>query len=152
VKTILLLAATLLAPLALVAQGRPGDPPPGDDRWREFEVQKVAFFTRQMSLTPDEAARFWPLYNEMQAKIKNAVEPTWRSRENPADLTERQAAERLDALLVAEESAVKLRAEYYRRITDAISARKLWLMLDAERDFHRQLVKRLGRDPGGDKR
>lgn len=147
-KKITVLAGMTLFSLALFAQGGRGDGPLSEERWKEFEAQKVAFFTREMELTPDEAARFWPLYNEMQAKIRKAAAPAWRPPGKDAPLTEQQARDRVKALLDAEEAVLKLRGEYYRRIASGISARKLWLMLDAERDFHRQLVKRLGKNPG----
>lgn len=40
----------------------------------EFEAQKVAFFTQALDLTPEEAAVFWPLYNEMvkRSGIRNS--------------------------------------------------------------------------------
>ena len=41
-----------------------------EDKRKEFEAQKVAFFTQEMDLTPEEATKFWPLYNEMQQKIR----------------------------------------------------------------------------------
>jgi hypothetical protein len=151
-KKIAFLIGMMLFALALFAQGGKGDGPLSEERWKEFEAQKVAFFTREMNLTPDEATKFWPLYNEMQTKIRKAAGPTWRPAGKDASLTEQQAHDRVKALLDAEETVLKLRREYYRKIASEISARKLWLMLDAERDFHRQLVKRLGRNPGDGRR
>ncbi|MBR3304118.1 MAG: hypothetical protein IKI67_08070, partial [Bacteroidales bacterium] len=29
----------------------------------EIETMKIAFFTKQLALTPEESMRFWPLYN-----------------------------------------------------------------------------------------
>ena len=41
-----------------------------DEKRKEFEAQKIAFFTQEMELTPEEAVVFWPLYNEMQQKMR----------------------------------------------------------------------------------
>lgn len=41
-----------------------------EEKRKEFEAQKVAFFTQEMDLSPEEAAVFWPLYNEMQQKLR----------------------------------------------------------------------------------
>jgi hypothetical protein len=38
------------------------------DRKEQLESQKVAFITKQLSLTIEEAQRFWPVYNEFQQK------------------------------------------------------------------------------------
>ena len=41
-----------------------------DEKRKEFDAQRVAFFTQELDLSPAEAAVFWPLYNEMQKKKK----------------------------------------------------------------------------------
>jgi hypothetical protein len=120
-----------------------------EEKRREFEAQKVAFFSQEMKLTPDEAVKFWPLYNEMQEKIRDAFGPARPPRERDTGLTDQQAREGIETLLAVEETLLKIRAEYYRKIMREISPRKVWLMLDAERNFHKQLVKKLGRSPEG---
>ena len=39
---------------------------------QNIEVLKVAYFTRHLSLTTDEAEKFWPLYNSYTADVKKA--------------------------------------------------------------------------------
>ena len=41
-----------------------------DEKRKEFDAQKVAFFTQELDLSPVEAESFWPLYNEMQKKSR----------------------------------------------------------------------------------
>ncbi len=42
--------------------------PPGS----RIEVVKVAYITRQLNLTQEEAEKFWPVYNSYFAEIKQA--------------------------------------------------------------------------------
>ncbi|MDR2131564.1 MAG: hypothetical protein LBP56_10455 [Odoribacteraceae bacterium] len=130
---------------------REGTGPLSEEKRKEFEAQKVAFFTQEMQLTPDEAIKFWPLYNEMQAKIREAFKQTWGLQKESAHFSDEQTREHIETILSIEEVVLKIRREYYRKIMHDISARKVWLMLDAERNFHRQLVRRIGKNPG-DKR
>ena len=58
-----------------------------DEKRKEFDAQKVAFFTQELDLSPAEAAVFWPLYNEMQKKnfidscsINSAANPALRNK------------------------------------------------------------------------
>ena len=41
--------------------------PPEDDNNKEkreqIQAQKIAFISTQLELTPDEAQKFWPIYN-----------------------------------------------------------------------------------------
>ncbi|MDR0544628.1 MAG: hypothetical protein LBG30_04705 [Odoribacteraceae bacterium] len=145
-KKIITLAGMLFLLLPLFAQKEEGGPL-SEEKRKEFEAQKVAFFTQEMKLTPDEATKFWPLYNEMQDKIREASKPVWGLHEKAADLSDEQARTNIETILQVEESVLKIRGEYYRKIMREISARKVWLMLDAERNFHRQLVKRIGGTP-----
>ena len=41
----------------------------GDDR---IEAVKMAYITKELNLTPDEAQRFWPVYNNYMNEIKTA--------------------------------------------------------------------------------
>lgn len=37
-------------------------------QYKLIQQEKIAFFTKRLGLTPDEAKLFWPLYNEYQEK------------------------------------------------------------------------------------
>lgn len=37
-----------------------------NDRWERYRAEKVAFLTNKLDLTPQEAEKFWPVYNEME--------------------------------------------------------------------------------------
>jgi Skp family chaperone for outer membrane proteins len=43
-------------------------------RGEKLEAIKVAYITRELSLTSDEAQKFWPLYNQYFAELKKARE------------------------------------------------------------------------------
>lgn len=38
----------------------------------ELQSQKIAFFTQELELTPEEAQRFWPVYNDASKKTQAA--------------------------------------------------------------------------------
>ena len=40
-----------------------------EDKRKEFEAQKVAFFTQEMDLTPEEATKFWPYITRCSRKF-----------------------------------------------------------------------------------
>src|SRR4051812_21621428 len=40
------------------------------ERREDIEAQKVAFITQKLNLTPEEAQKFWPVYNQYQDKIQ----------------------------------------------------------------------------------
>jgi hypothetical protein len=145
-KKIISLIGMLFLFLPLLAQKEERGPL-SEEKRKEFEAQKVAFFTQEMKLTPDEAVKFWPLYNEMQDKIRKASRPAWGLHEKVHDLSDEQVRANIETILSMEKTVLEIRGEYYRKIMREISALKVWLMLDAERNFNRQLVKRIGGIP-----
>jgi hypothetical protein len=45
---------------------------PDDDGENKVEVIKMAYITRDLNLTPQEAQNFWPVYNNYQNEIRQA--------------------------------------------------------------------------------
>ena len=48
--------------------GRPQQHP----SYEEIQMQKIAFFTQELELTPEEAQKFWPVYNAASKKTQAA--------------------------------------------------------------------------------
>src|SRR5690606_18064590 len=44
--------------------------PGNESRKEKIESLKIAFITTELELTPEESEKFWPLYNEMELKLK----------------------------------------------------------------------------------
>ena len=123
-----------------------------EDKRKEFEAQKVAFFTQEMDLTPEEAIKFWPLYNEMQQKIRvendKIRELTCRKdKKEIPEVTEQQALKNLETILSAEQSVRNIKKEYIEKSAKALSADKEWIMIEAEQKFHHQLWEQMAKCP-----
>ena len=106
-----------------------------DEKRKEFDAQKVAFFTQELDLSPAEAAVFWPLYNEMQKK----------NREIEADMR-KSFHEAIGKMLGYEARLHEVKKEYYQKMIQVVPASKIWKLSDAERKFHRQLFDKLRRE------
>ena len=118
------------------------------EKWKEFEAQKIAFFTQELDLSPEDAAVFWPLYNEMQKKIKAVeweIRSVFKELKEPKNLKEEDYKRAVEKGLAGEIKIGKLKEEYYTRILNVIPASKVWRLRDAERKFHRQLFDKLRR-------
>jgi hypothetical protein len=96
--------------------------PPG----RKLAGLKVAYVTNQLNLTPEEAEKFWPVYNNYIKEFRKA------------------RMEQKEDVLLQEEEMLNLRKKYraeFRKIlgTDARANRSLTL----ERDFNNIIRKEL---------
>ena len=116
------------------------------EKRKEFEAQKIAFFTQQMDLTPEEAAVFWPLYNEMKIKQRQltlALRKNFKKFSNQENVSEVEYVESITSMLNCEGQLHDIKKDYYKRMLKVIPASKLWKMSVAEIRFQQRLISRL---------
>lgn len=120
-----------------------------DEKRKEFDAQKVAFFTQELDLSPAEAAVFWPLYNEMQKKnreIEASMRKGFHEVKEAKGLKEADYKEAIGKMLEYEIQLQEVKKEYYQKMLQVVPASKIWKLSDAERKFHRQLFDKLRRE------
>ncbi len=144
-KILILMVVAWGSTLSLCAQGKLSE-----EKRKEFEAQKVAYFTQTLDLTPEEAAVFWPLYNEMMKKFR---EQDVKLRELQCEthktkkLTEEQEKQRVMDLLQHEQKMLDIKKEYYQKLMKVVPAQKIACLDRTERKFHRQLLQKICKEP-----
>jgi len=115
--------------------------PQGGGKREKIEAVRVAFITQKLNLTPDEAQKFWPVYNEYQDKLKAARK---EFRQQPTIFTtDKEAQDYLDAELLLKQREFSLYKEYYEKIKKTIPVKKVAQLREAEEDFKKELLKQL---------
>jgi Skp family chaperone for outer membrane proteins len=134
----------LLSVLAVNAQ-------PKDKIRERIKAQRVAFITDRLSLTPDEAQKFWPIYNQFTDEFEGVKKEMNRLRkstnENLKSMSDKEVEKALDDDLENQQKLTDLQRKYQKELKSAISPRKIALLYKTERDFKMQLLKRM-RDSG----
>jgi hypothetical protein len=140
-KHFLLLMVLLTAlPLLVVAQG-------GQRRGGErVHAAKVAYISDRIQLTPDQAARFWPIYNEYESERK-MIRRKYRIEgpNNRENLDEATAKQNLEDNLDLQQDELDLKRKYKDEFLKVISPGQLADLMRAEKEF-RQLIMRKLRD------
>lgn len=161
VKTALFL---LLATTALNTTAQDDDMPAiPEERMQEIKAQKTAFLTQRLDLSPAEAEKFWPVYNqydkETEANRKD-MRAEHKAAKKDTELTEAEASAAIDKELAGRQKELDIRKKYAAEFKKTIGAVKTMKLAKAERDFRKELLKRLrdrmeerreggGRRPGG---
>ena len=145
---------SILFSVAASAQGsRSGRP---FDR-ESFEARQNAYITAQVGLTPEEAAAFIPLCNELRQK-KFEIGRSGRrfskeinSMKNPTDA---DYAKAVNSNLDTKIQEAQLEKEYYEKFRKILSPEKLYKYQMAESQFARSFMKSMGRtgQPNGMKK
>ncbi len=114
---------------------------------------KVAFITDQLELTSKEAQQFWPVYNkfeeqreDLRQKERTAVRDKIR---NASELTEDEAVQLLTQFISFKERAEILDTSYLNELKKVLSSKKTLLLLSAEEEFKRHLIKQYRQNRGG---
>lgn len=142
---VLLLTLPLFAPAAM-AQDDDLPPPPSAERLKEIKAQKAAYLTTKLALTESEAQQFWPIYNaydDAQDALRKEMHDLMKEgRQAGEGLSESQASALLDKALVNREKELELERTYSVRFKQSIGAVKTLRLHKAERDFHREVLRR----------
>lgn len=131
-KLLLSCAFVLIATIAAWSQ-------PGQVMGERVKSMHAAYITDRLRLTPEESQAFWPIYNEYKDQ-ERVTRQSYKATKAPDQLTEEEAAERIQLFLQMEQEVLDLRAEYTARLQTVVPASKLVLLNIAEREFKERLV------------
>lgn len=116
----------------------------GFDR-EAFEAKRNAFITAEIGLTPEEAAEFIPLCDELRRK-RFEVGRTCRSLSREINKKENPTAEEytklIDICLEVSIKEAELEKEYYEKFKKILAPAKLYKYRDAEFKFARQFMRK----------
>ena len=123
-KKILMILFLVATAYAGFAQREDNEQPDGS----RLEALKIAYLTKKLNLTPDEAQRFWPIYNKYAGEIREAK---ISQRKNKAP--------ELDT----EEKVLSIRKKYNSEFSSVLSADKVNTFFRSEKDFGNYVQKEL---------
>lgn len=109
------------------------------EHYQRIEAIKVAFITKKLDLTTEEAQKFWPVYNNYQKELMVMM----RKRREDRQKTDIDPNEKINADLTYESRMLDLKKKYKKLYLKVIPAEKVLLLYQAEREFREHLIKQL---------
>lgn len=119
-KRILLLLFLTVFITAVYAQDDIGQLP--EKKQENIEALKVAFISKELELTPEEAQRFWPVYNQYSKELKTTF------------------LNGNDNVLDRDEKVLNLRKRYRDEFTKVLGGQRVNKMFIAEGRFRQVLI------------
>lgn len=144
----------LLATASAVSAQDDDMPAIPEDRMQAIKAQKTAFITQRLDLTPAEAEKFWPVYNQYDKELeanRKEMRAMHQAVKNDADLTEAEASATIDKEMAGCQKELDIHKKYAADFKKTIGAVKTVKLARAERDFRKELIKRV-RDRMEDRR
>jgi hypothetical protein len=113
----------------------------------QFEAFKIAFFTRRLSLSSEEAKRFWPVYDRYTEALSSIRRKQRIKRLEMKDAYDGDSEERLEQLadeyISITTSEADVRQQFHTEFKTVLPIRKVLLLYKAEQDFKRELLEEI---------
>ncbi len=118
-----------------------------EKRREEIEAFRVAYFTRQLNLTADEAKKFWPVFNEMQTEMQK-IQKDKRARhrtikQGMESLSDAELEKMINDEMAAKQKELDIEKKYHEKFKDILPMQKLALYYRAQDGFKRELLRKL---------
>jgi len=134
----------MLIPQSIFAQGQGQVPGQEAERLASY---KIAIFTRRLNLTPTEAEKFWPLYNDYDKKRlmlqKERSELMRQVNLNEANMSNDELAKAGDRLVSMEVEEALLTETLHKKLKEFLPPGKVIRVYQAENQFRNQLLNEL---------
>jgi len=128
------------------------------DKRKQIQAQKVAFITQQLALTPEEAQKFWPVYNQCEEKQKEFRKPRDRNhgksdgerqKPNIDEMSDKEVEALINLEFEKKERGLALHKECIGKFKEVLPIKKVAKLHIAEKEFRKTLLKRMGERRGG---
>jgi hypothetical protein len=144
-KIITLLYISFFCMLSLSSQNRKGSR-------EKIKMLKIAYLTEKLSLNPNEAEKFWPIYNVynkkqylLKGKLRSEIKKAIKENGDVESISENEA-ERLTSLkLITDKKIYEAHTDFINKIKKTISYKKIIQLELAEMEFGRKLMNRYKR-------
>lgn len=93
-----------------------------------LEALKIAYITKNLDLSPEEAQKFWPIYNLYSAELKQARQNAIRNNSSEIEL---------------DEVTLNIRKKYSVQFSQVISPQKVDALFKSEKEFGRFVQKEI---------
>jgi hypothetical protein len=85
-----------------------------------IEALKIAYITKRLDLSPDEAQKFWPIYNQYAEELKRTRQDAMRNSKSEIEL---------------DEAMLNVRKKYSVLFGQALSPQKIDIFFKSEKEF-----------------
>ena len=115
------------------------------DRIKQMKAMKTAFITNELNLSPQEAEKFWPIFNEFDKKKKEtrkAIKQAHQAIEKDSS-NEKLILEKSDFIAQKKKEEADLEAKLIRDCLPVLGAAKTAKLMGLEEEFKKKLMDEL---------
>jgi len=129
-----------------IAQRHNHDDKNRSDKWDKYRSEKIAFLTEQLELTPKEAQKFWPVYNEFEQKKweaqKSRREIEGKIKDAKETLSEKEIINLTREFAGGLQEESELFVNYNEKFLDVLPPFKVLKLYKAENEFRMYMIRK----------
>ena len=151
-KVISVIAIAMLFSVAAFAQKDNSKKKGEDDAWREkVRAEQIAQITTDLNLTEAEAQKFWPVYNDVQNKRREAYKVSFQAMKALREKMDAGAdvSKELDQYLDSKKSIEEFDREAVKQYKKVLPTEKVAKLILSEERFRHNQIGKLGGRQGG---
>ena len=140
---IVIVVILLISSVSVKAQ----DKKKGESRWERFRAEKVSFLTEKLELTPTEAQKFWPVYNELEKSRWEAQKARRELEAKVHDVEEKNLSTKEIIQLTRDfsssmEKEGELYVKYNEEFLKILSPKKVLNLYRSENEFRMHMIRK----------
>lgn len=113
--------------------------------FEKYKAMKVSFMTEKLELSPDEAQKFWPIYNEFEKKLfdfhRNRREMEKKIKENYDTYTDEEFRQISFDMVDQFRKEYELVKDYNEKFLKVLPAKKVVMISPLENDFRFRMIR-----------
>ena len=117
------------------------------ERKENIESMKIAFLTRKLDLNPEEAKKFWPVYNgftDVTKKLRSDRKDRMRdARDEFVKMNDKDVEKLIDSEIIFRQQELDVVKKYHGQFKEVLPMKKVALLYRAEEEFKRELMERI---------
>ncbi|MBV7531661.1 hypothetical protein [Chitinophaga sp. sic0106] len=115
---------------------------------QQLKSIEIAYIARTLDLTPDEAQKFWPVYNNYRGEIDQLIADKQRNRKlndkaNRGLDADAIARSNMDKDLGYDKRMLDIKTRYTAEFQRVLPARKAGAVFSSEQEFRRMMIRHL---------
>ncbi len=131
-------------------QSPPNPPKPPKDMEHKkemIEAMKTGFITKELDLSPEEAQKFWPVYNQYEKEMK-ALQEAHRTKmknakENIDQMSDKDVEVLVDDYIVEQQKELDVKKKYNGEFKKVLPIKKVGKLYHAEDKFKKELLEKM---------
>ncbi len=108
----------------------------------KLEAARIAFITTRIDLKPEQAEKFWPIFNEFNDSRENTMREISQLGKDLESIGEEEAKSRIQKRLQLQGDLLKEEQAFVSAAAKVLTSKQILMLNNIARDFNRHIYQR----------